>query len=161
LQYFFGDVCEKLFKSEQAGLLQFPGNYVFCLYNASMQTEPMFGHKQSWTAAELIEKSRLQGGDYLQLAFNSGQSMSVVTVKSGPHTDPQETNLEKSHDADELYAILRGQGKLCIWGKDHEVGPGTFICVPASAPHFFHSVSGEHLIALAVLGPRNSVRSHA
>jgi Cupin domain len=84
--------------------------------------------------------------------------MSVITVKRGT-PDLQETSKSRSHDADELYVIMRGEGKLRVWGGDYDVAQSSLVVVPASVPHFFHSVVSEELIALAVLGPRNTVES--
>ncbi len=86
--------------------------------------------------------------------------MSVITVKRGS-PDLQETSKTQSHDADELYVIMRGEGKLRVWGNDYDVAQGGLVVVPASVPHFFHSVVSEELIALAVLGPRNTVESRS
>jgi mannose-6-phosphate isomerase-like protein (cupin superfamily) len=117
-------------------------------------------HPPRWTVCELIEQSHLHGGGFLQLDFNSGLSMSVITVKRGT-PDLQETSKNQSHDADELYVIMRGEGKLRVWGDDYDVAQGSLVVVPASVPHFFHSVVSEELIALAVLGPRNTVESRS
>lgn len=122
-----------------------------------MQSE----HPQGWTVSGLIEQAHLYGGPFMQLDFNCGLSMGVITVKPGPHPDLQETSTNQSHDADELYIVMRGAGKLRVWHDDHDVAQGSLVVVPASVPHFFHSVVGEELIALAVLGPRNTVRSRA
>jgi mannose-6-phosphate isomerase-like protein (cupin superfamily) len=114
--------------------------------------------KLIWTADEIIEEAQTHGGGRLQVFFNAGLSVSILTVQRGGR-DGQKMARCQSHDADELYMILRGEGKLRIRREDHNVAAGRLIVVPASVPHFFHSVVTEELIALAVLGGTKAAKS--
>ncbi len=82
------------------------------------QLEPK--RKLIWTVDEIIEKAQTHGDGRLQVFLNAGLSVSILTVQRGG-PDGQKMARCQSHDADELYMILRGEGKLRIRHEDHDV----------------------------------------
>jgi len=62
--------------------------------------------------------------------------------------DPQ-----KPHSRDEIYIVVQGQGNFFDGEKLYPVTPGSFIFVPAGAPHRFEKFSGDFTVWVAFYGP--------
>jgi len=51
---------------------------------------------------------------------------------------PGENDTQDSHESDEIYYILDGDGFLCISGKSHSVKKGQVYFVAKNIPHHFY-----------------------
>jgi mannose-6-phosphate isomerase-like protein (cupin superfamily) len=68
------------------------------------------------------------------------------------------TDRQTPHTEDEIYYVVRGQGKLRRGDEDLDAGPGEVLFVPARQPHHFHSIQKE-LLLLVVFGPAEGTKS--
>lgn len=66
---------------------------------------------------------------------------------------PQGHDPQKPHTRDEIYFVARGQGKFFDGAQRHEIGPGSFLFVPAGRPHRFESFSADFAVWVAFYGP--------
>jgi mannose-6-phosphate isomerase-like protein (cupin superfamily) len=98
---------------------------------------------------ELIALARAAPTGYHEFLRVPAMSLGIYVLAAGA-TDRQTAHLE-----DEAYHVLRGQARFRLGGKDHEVGPGELLFVPARAEHRFHSIE-EELAALVVFAPAES-----
>ncbi|MHA2250274.1 MAG: cupin domain-containing protein [Candidatus Kariarchaeaceae archaeon] len=64
--------------------------------------------------------------------------------------DAQEKDTQTPHQNDEVYFIVKGDGKIQINGNDFEFKPGYCIFVPKYTSHKFHSNTLE-IIAFSIL----------
>jgi mannose-6-phosphate isomerase-like protein (cupin superfamily) len=78
-------------------------------------------------------------------------SAGVYLIPAGV-ADPQ-----NPHNEDEAYFVIAGRGGFEINGESQPVEPGTFLFVPARAPHRFHSVV-EDLRLLVLFAPPEGSR---
>ena len=60
-----------------------------------------------------------------------------------------------SHETEETYCILSGHGKVLFDGGEQDIGPGTFIYLPAWCIHGIHNTGTEVLVALLATSPPN------
>jgi mannose-6-phosphate isomerase-like protein (cupin superfamily) len=51
-----------------------------------------------------------------------------------------------THPLDELYYVIEGNGYIRLNGKNHRVGKGTIIFVPADTEHNFHGNRGDLIV---------------
>lgn len=82
---------------------------------------------------------------------NSGirnQSLAEATLRAG-----QSTRAHFHPRAEEIYYIVRGQGRMNIEGKERMVGPGDAIAIPAGRRHQISQVGGEDLVFLCCCAP--------
>jgi len=56
---------------------------------------------------------------------------------------PRGTDHQTSHDEDEYYFIIRGNGELVILNERHAFVAGDAFFVPAKVPHRFENFSDE------------------
>ena len=76
------------------------------------------------------------------------QSLAEATLRAGqstrPHFHPQ---------AEEIYYILKGQGRMRLGGEDRFVGPGDAIAIPPGATHQIIHEGREDLVFLCCCAP--------
>lgn len=66
---------------------------------------------------------------------------------------PQGRDPQKPHTRDEVYFVVRGQGKFFDGTRRHTVKNGSFIFVPAGQVHRFESFSSDFTVWVAFYGP--------
>jgi mannose-6-phosphate isomerase-like protein (cupin superfamily) len=76
------------------------------------------------------------------------QSLAEATLRTGqstrPHFHPK---------AEEIYYILKGQGRLRMDGEERVVGPGDAIAIPPGMPHQILHQGREDLVFLCCCAP--------
>lgn len=81
------------------------------------------------------------------VAFKSGSMLLEVYV-------PQFIDTQSTHDFDELYLVISGEGTFQSEGSSMAFSPGTAICVPAGVPHRFKDFSTDFATWVIFWGPR-------
>lgn len=76
------------------------------------------------------------------------QSLAEATLRAG-----QSTRAHFHPKAEEIYYILRGQGRMKIQGEEREVGPGDAIAIPPGVLHQISHQGDEDLIFLCCCAP--------
>jgi|ERR687895_400576 mannose-6-phosphate isomerase-like protein (cupin superfamily) len=64
----------------------------------------------------------------------------VIRLRGG------QKDTQTNHPLDELYYVIKGEGKINIDGKTHGVGSGTLVFVPAHEDHNFYGNKDELLV---------------
>lgn len=67
------------------------------------------------------------------------------------HLPAGSTDMQSSHDEDELYLVLDGRGRLKVDGQEHPVMKDTLMYVRASCDHAFFDIE-EDLTVMALFG---------
>ena len=76
------------------------------------------------------------------------QSLAEATLRAG-----QSTRAYFHPRAEEIYYILRGQGRMKMSGEERSVGPGDAIAIPAGMPHQISQQGPEDLVFLCCCAP--------
>ena len=66
---------------------------------------------------------------------------------------PGEKDTQSTHDSDEIYYIIRGDGFLNIDGKDHSISEGMSYFVAKNLVHKFHGNKKELVVLYFFGGP--------
>jgi mannose-6-phosphate isomerase-like protein (cupin superfamily) len=85
--------------------------------------------------------STIERGEYFADFLNTESLEAGVIRLRGGQEDTQ-TN----HSLDELYYVIKGEGKISIDGKAHGVSSGTLVFVPAHKDHKFYGNKDELLV---------------
>jgi mannose-6-phosphate isomerase-like protein (cupin superfamily) len=101
---------------------------------------------QFFTLAGLLEQTRF--ADQHALRFHEGANWAAGIL----HLKPGQRDPQTSHDRDELYLVLRGEGVLRIGEDRHPVAPGDFWLVPAGAEHRFEDHRQELVVFSVIVG---------
>ena len=62
------------------------------------------------------------------------------------------TDLQRPHNEDEIYYVVRGQARFKVDNEDREVSAGSVIFVAANVEHHFYNVT-EEIAVLVVFAP--------
>ncbi len=76
------------------------------------------------------------------------QSLAEATLIPGAATEPHYHCV-----TEEIYYILRGNGRLHIGNRFRSVGPGDGIAIPPGAPHCMTNTGNEDLVFLCCCAP--------
>jgi len=76
---------------------------------------------------------------------------SIVMLYVPPHAEME----LHSHETEETYVIISGTGLMLRNGGDREVGPGSFIYMPAWCDHGIRNTGAEMLTVLLATSPPN------
>ncbi|MET8690705.1 cupin domain-containing protein [Streptomyces sp. NPDC004732] len=68
-----------------------------------------------------------------------------------PHTPGPPQHRHARHD--EGFYVLSGTVRFTVGDEDHEAGAGTFVMVPAGAPHTFANTGGQPAVMLSMFTP--------
>lgn len=97
-----------------------------------------------------LEKQREQAGQrYLEFLRLPAMSAGLYVLPAGS-ADPQ-----SPHNEDELYYVVRGEGKMRVGAETRSIGAGSIIFVAAAAEHRFHDIT-EELVVLVFFAPAES-----
>ena len=96
---------------------------------------------------ESIEQQRKQSGrTYLEFLRESSMSAGLYVLTAGT------VDQQSPHKEDELYYIVRGNGRMRAGSEDHCVGPGSLIFIAAEVDHRFYDIE-EELMVLVFFAP--------
>ena len=76
------------------------------------------------------------------------QSLAEATLRAG-----QSTRAHFHPRAEEIYYILKGEGRMKIMEEERLVGPGDAIAIPAGSPHQISQQGQEDLVFLCCCAP--------
>ena len=106
----------------------------------------MSGFLQTFEIDELEKKQAEENRPYMEFLKRRGMSAGLYTLPAGgqDHQHP--------HAADEMYFVLRGQGKLRVGDQEHPVRPGSVVSVDHGEEHQFFDIT-EDLHVLVIFAP--------
>ena len=106
--------------------------------------------KTYFTRIVEIDRERGKAGKlYREFLRVPAMSAGLYVLPAGG-TDPQ-----RPHHQDEMYYVIRGQGRFRAGDEDTEVSAGSVLFVAAEMEHHFHDVS-EELALLVLFAPAES-----
>ena len=106
--------------------------------------------KAYFTRIAEIDRERGQAGKlYGEFLRVPAMSAGLYVLPAGG-TDPQ-----RPHHQDEMYYVIRGQGRFRAGDGDTEVSAGSVLFVAAEMEHHFHDVT-EELAVLVLFAPAES-----
>lgn len=103
----------------------------------------MAGSFVAFTQDELEQK---YGAGYNEFLRRRGMSLGIYKLPVGA------TDTQHPHMADEVYIVLKGQGRLRVVDEEIDVRPGSVISVDHGEEHQFVSIA-EDLELLVVFAP--------
>ncbi len=85
-----------------------------------------------------IEQERARAGKaYLEFLRVPAMSAGVYTLPAGG------TDLQKPHQEDEMYFVVRGRARMKAGPEDRAISPGSVIFVAAQVEHRFYDIAEE------------------
>ena len=85
-----------------------------------------------------IEQARARAGKaYLEFLRVPAMSAGVYTLPAGG------TDLQKPHQEDEMYFVVRGRARMKAGPEDRAISPGIVIFVAAQVEHRFYDIAEE------------------
>ena len=57
------------------------------------------------------------------------------------------------HDAEQVYLVLEGRGRMRVGGEEREVGHGDLVYIPSGMPHGIENVADEPLEYVSAATP--------
>jgi len=94
-----------------------------------------------------IEQERARAGkSYLEFLRVPAMSAGVYTLPAGG------TDLQKPHQEDEMYYVVRGRARMKVGAEDRAVSQGSVIFVAAQVEHRFYDIA-EALVVLVFFAP--------
>jgi mannose-6-phosphate isomerase-like protein (cupin superfamily) len=106
----------------------------------------MSGYFQAFELDELEKKQAEAQGPYLEFLRRRGMSVGLYSLPAGGE------DYQQPHVADEMYFVLRGQGKLRVGDREHAVRQGSVVSVDHGEDHNFFDIT-EDLSLLVVFAP--------
>src|SRR4051794_19406230 len=108
--------------------------------------EEMSGFFQAFEIEELEKQQAEENRPYMEFLKRRGMSAGLYALPAGgrDHQHP--------HAADEMYFVLRGQGKLRVGDQEHPVRPGSVVSVDHGEDHNFFDIT-EDLNLMVVFAP--------
>ncbi len=97
-----------------------------------------------------IDRQRVDNGKSYR-EFLREQAMSAGLYVLPAHG----LDLQRPHQQDEMYYVVRGRARFQSGSEDREVSAGSVIFVPAEVEHRFHDIT-EELGVLVVFAPPES-----
>jgi len=100
-------------------------------------------------ASDLLDQRRQAGKLYLEFLRVPSMSAGLYVLAAGA------TDLQKPHNQDELYYVIRGRARMKAGDEDREVSAGSVIFVAAKVEHRFYDIR-EELALLVFFAPAES-----
>jgi mannose-6-phosphate isomerase-like protein (cupin superfamily) len=107
---------------------------------------------QSANLEEITAKAKASGGYAGEVLRSDLLSVGLYTLPAGG------TDGQAPHGEDEVYYAVRGRATIRVGERDHPVGPGSLLFVPAGAVHYFHGIAEELVLVVFWAPPEKSVR---
>ncbi|MCI4326541.1 MAG: cupin domain-containing protein [Thermoplasmata archaeon] len=98
---------------------------------------------------ELVPDARALSSPYLEFLRTGPMSVGVYVLAAGA------VDAQSPHAEDELYFVVRGQGRFRNGETEGPVRAGDVLYVPAHRPHRFAAIE-EELVLLVVFAPPES-----
>jgi len=93
-------------------------------------------------------------GSEIRELLNAGNSAIVNQSLAEATVAPGETTTEHYHPlTEEIYYILRGEGRMFLEGDDPTVGAGDAIAIPPGKRHKIANIGSEPLVFLCCCAP--------
>ena len=98
--------------------------------------------------AQVDEVGRHRGAFFRVLQQTARTQCAVMTI--GPDADggPAE-----AHAGDQIVYVLDGEAVLCVGEREHRVGAGTLVTIPAGATHHVRNAGAAPLFFVTVYAP--------
>jgi len=97
--------------------------------------------------SDQLEQERARAGkSYLEFLRVPALSAGVSTLPAGG------TDLQKPHQEDEMYYVVRGRARMKVGAEDRAVSQGSVIFVAAQMEHRFCDIA-EELVVLVFFAP--------
>lgn len=97
-----------------------------------------------------LEEQREQARkSYLEFLRLPAMSAGVYTLPAGA------IDLQKPHNEDEMYYVVRGRARMRAGSEDQAIGPGSVIFVAAKIEHRLYDIE-EELVVLVFFAPAES-----
>ena len=96
--------------------------------------------------ADLLAAHRRQDRLYTEFLRVPALSAGLYVLPAGG-ADPQQP-----HSEDEIYYVVSGRASIQVDGENRPVSAGSFVYVPATVPHRFHTIE-EELVILVCFAP--------
>ncbi len=101
---------------------------------------------EAFELTELLQVHGETGRLYYEFLRSPSLTAGVYRLGAG-EPDPQQP-----HGEDEVYYVVSGRARIRVADAERDVGPGSLIFVPATAPHRFENVA-EDLTLLVFFAP--------
>ena len=102
--------------------------------------------KEFFQIDQLNQERARAGKSYLEFLRVPAMSAGVYTLPAGG------TDLQKPHQEDEMYYVVRGRSRMKVGAEDRAVGQGSVIFVAARVEHCFYDIA-EELVVLVFFAP--------
>lgn len=96
--------------------------------------------------AEIEEQRAQSGKPYREFLRVPAMSAGLYVLPAGG------TDLQRPHQEDEIYYVLRGRARFKAGSQDQEVSAGSVIFVAAEVGHRFYDIT-EELAVLVIFAP--------
>ncbi|MFF1378909.1 cupin domain-containing protein [Streptomyces sp. NPDC058308] len=87
----------------------------------------------------------------LEDGSNTGHRLGMAESVLAPHTPGPAQHRHAQHD--EGFYVITGSVRFTVGRDEHDATPGTFVMVPAGAPHTFANVTGQPAVMLSTFTP--------
>ena len=114
-----------------------------------MTTEKYEERRSLFQIAEVEQQLATEGKSYLEFLRVPALSAGVYTLPAGG------TDLQKPHQEDEMYYVVRGRARMKAGSEDRAIGPGSVIFVSSEVEHRFYDIV-EELVLLVFFAPAES-----
>ncbi|WP_166397886.1 cupin domain-containing protein [Rubrobacter marinus] len=111
----------------------------------------MFGRN----LAEERERYGLASRALLQKGDVPGTRLTVTWVDVAPGSGQR----LHYHDAEQVYVVLEGRGRMRVGDQEREVGSGDLVYVPSGAKHGIENASQETLVYVSAATPAMDVEA--
>ncbi len=106
--------------------------------------------QQEFFQIDQLEQQRARAGkSYLEFLRVPAMSAGVYILPAGG------TDLQKPHQEDEMYYVVRGRARMKVGAEDQAVSQGSVIFVAAQVEHRFYEIA-EDLELLVFFAPAES-----
>lgn len=96
--------------------------------------------------SQLLAERRQSDKRYLEFLRVPAMSAGVYVLAAGAE------DLQKPHNEDEMYYVVRGRARMQAEAEDQEVQEGSVIFVAANVKHRFYDIA-EELVVLVFFAP--------
>jgi mannose-6-phosphate isomerase-like protein (cupin superfamily) len=99
-----------------------------------------------FTAAELEQQRAKSGKSYREFLRVPAMSAGLYVLAAGG------TDLQRPHQEDEMYYVIRGRARFRAGNEDREISAGSVLFVAAEVEHRFFDIA-EELAVLVFFAP--------
>ncbi|MDE1862378.1 MAG: cupin domain-containing protein [Thaumarchaeota archaeon] len=103
--------------------------------------------KMEFDTNEYVKK--IAGGKHYFHTFVNRETIAAGILRLAPG----EKDTQSTHDSDEIYYVVRGDGFLKVGGKDYGISPGMAYLVTKNTEHKFHGNTTDLVVIYFFGGP--------